>query len=83
MILNVKKDKFNSRRLLDRNCINHGKRVFKNSDRKVASSKQKSNVPGEPFEGNNDEKRTKKKELERKHGQPIQDGTTWFVKVGN
>ena len=64
------------------NCINHGQRVFKNSDRKVASSKQKSNVPGEPFEGNNDEKGTKKKELERKHGQPIQDGTTWFVKDG-
>ena len=73
----------NSRRLLDRNYINHGKRVFKNSDRKVVSSKQKSNVPREPFEGNNDEKGTKKKELERKHGQPIQDdGTTWFVKAG-
>ena len=36
---------------------------------------EKSNVPGEPFEGNNDEKGTKKEELERKHGQPIQTST--------
>ena len=35
----VKKDKSNSRRLLNRNCINHGKKVFKNSDRKAPSRK--------------------------------------------